>query len=54
MKIVLVGINAKYIHPNLAIRYLKANCHFPLSLKEYTIKDQAFDIFADLEAALKA
>ena len=39
MKVVLVGINSKFIHPNMAIRYLKANCSFPVELKEFTIKD---------------
>lgn len=39
MKILLVGINAKYIHTNLAIRLLKVNCHYPVDIKEFTIKD---------------
>ncbi|MDY0023864.1 MAG: radical SAM protein [Candidatus Izemoplasmatales bacterium] len=39
MKVVLVGINSKFIHPNMAIRYLKANCSFPVDLMEFTIKD---------------
>jgi radical SAM superfamily enzyme YgiQ (UPF0313 family) len=39
MKILLVGINSKFIHTNMAIRYLKANCDFDVELKEYTIKD---------------
>lgn len=39
MQIILVAINAKYIHSNLAIRSLKANCDFPVVLKEFTIKD---------------
>jgi len=39
MKVVLVGINSKYIHTNLAIRYLKANCRYPVDLIEFTIKD---------------
>ena len=45
MKTILVGINSKFIHPNLAIRYLKANCDFPLELMEYTIKDSETEIF---------
>lgn len=40
MKTILIGINAKYIHPNLAIRLLKANTSFDVDLKEFTIKDQ--------------
>ncbi len=39
MKTILVGVNSKYIHTNLAIRYLKANCDFPLEYIEFTIKD---------------
>ena len=39
MKTILVGVNSKYIHTNLAIRYLKANCDFPLDTIEFTIKD---------------
>ncbi|XMB73172.1 DUF4080 domain-containing protein [Mycoplasmatota bacterium WC30] len=39
MKVLVVGINSKYIHTNLAIRYLKANCSFPVDLIEFTIKD---------------
>ncbi|MGM9970270.1 MAG: DUF4080 domain-containing protein [Anaeroplasma sp.] len=39
MKILLIGINAKYIHPNLAIRLLKKNTSYPVDIKEYTIKD---------------
>ncbi|MGD9761780.1 MAG: DUF4080 domain-containing protein [Candidatus Izemoplasmatales bacterium] len=39
MNTLLIGINSKFIHPNMAIRYLKANCDFPVTLKEYTIKD---------------
>lgn len=39
MKTILVGINSKYIHPNLAIRYLKANTTYPVDILEFTIKD---------------
>lgn len=39
MNILLAAINAKYIHPNMAIRLLKANTSFPVDLKEWTIKD---------------
>ncbi len=39
MKTVLVAINAKYIHPNLAIRLLKKNTSYPCDILEYTIKD---------------
>ena len=39
MKTILVGINSKYIHPNLAIRYLKANTTYPVDILEFNIKD---------------
>ena len=45
MKTLLIGINSKYIHPNLAIRLLKANCSFPVDLKEFNIKRTVLDIY---------
>lgn len=50
MKIVLTTLNAKYIHTNLAIRYLKAYAQpeFDVTLVEYTIKDPAINIVSDL------
>ena len=45
MKILLVGINAKYIHTNNAIRLLKANSDFDIDLIEFTIKDDIDEIF---------
>lgn len=50
MNIVLATLNAKYIHTNLAIRYLKAsaNPQFDPEIVEYTIKDPAFNIVSDL------
>lgn len=39
MRIVLMSIDAKYIHNNLAIRLLKANTSYPVELVEFTIKD---------------
>lgn len=39
MKTLLIGINAKYIHPNLAIRLLKKNTNYDVDIKEFTIKD---------------
>lgn len=39
MKILLVAIDSKFIHTNLAVRYLKANCDFPVDVMEFTIKD---------------
>ena len=42
MKALLVGINAKYIHTNLAIRYLYTYTHpqFDVDFCEFTIKDK--------------
>jgi radical SAM superfamily enzyme YgiQ (UPF0313 family) len=49
MKILLVGINSKFIHPNLAIRYLKANCDYDVDIVEYTIKDNFDEIIKDMK-----
>lgn len=46
MKTLLLGINSKFIHPNLAIRYLKSNCDFDVEIKEFTIKDSLENMFA--------
>ena len=50
MNVVLATLNAKYIHTNLAIRYLKsyAKPEFDPILAEYTIKDPSFNIVSDL------
>ena len=39
MKTLLLGINSKYIHPNLAIRLLKVNCDYYTDIKEFNIKE---------------
>jgi len=39
MKIVLVSIDSKYIHTNMALRYLRANLDMESALMEFTIKD---------------
>lgn len=44
MKTLLIGINAKYIHPNLAIRLLKKNTKYDTDIKEFTIKESISDI----------
>ena len=44
MKALLIGINAKYIHPNLAIRLLKKNTTYDTDIKEFTIKDDISNI----------
>ena len=45
MKIICTSINAKYIHTNLAIRYLKAYAkpEYQVELAEYTIKDPSHE-----------
>ena len=50
MKIICTSINAKYIHTNLAIRYLKAYAQpeYDVELTEYTIKDPIMNIVTDL------
>jgi anaerobic magnesium-protoporphyrin IX monomethyl ester cyclase len=50
MKIICTTLNAKYIHTNIAIRYLKAYAQpeFDIQLTEYTIKDPVMNIVSDL------
>ncbi|WP_338470001.1 DUF4080 domain-containing protein [Niallia sp. XMNu-256] len=50
MKVITATLNAKYIHTNLAIRYLKAYAepHYDVELAEYTIKDPIMNIVTDL------
>jgi anaerobic magnesium-protoporphyrin IX monomethyl ester cyclase len=50
MNVICCTLNAKYIHTNLAIRYLKAYAspEFDIKLKEYTIKDPIMNIVTDL------
>lgn len=52
MKVVLATLNAKYIHTSLALRCLKAYSgrDFDIDIAEYTIKDPAMNIVADLFA----
>ena len=49
MSIILATLNSKYIHTNLAIRYLKANApDFDITLREYTLKDTLENMLNDL------
>ena len=50
MNVICSTLNAKFIHTNLAIRYLKAYAapEFTIQLKEYTIKDPVMNIVSDL------
>ena len=48
MKILLVAINAKYIHSNLAVYSLRACSGEPVEIAEYTINHYKEDILADI------
>lgn len=50
MNIICTTLNAKYIHTNLAIRYLKAYAapEYDVQLVEFTIKDPTMNIVTDL------
>lgn len=48
MKVLLISINAKFIHTNNAVRLLKANSDFDITIYEYTIKDDITDIVNDI------
>ncbi|MDQ0198366.1 B12-binding domain-containing radical SAM protein [Neobacillus ginsengisoli] len=50
MNVICSTLNAKYIHTNLAIRYLKAYAspEYTIQIKEYTIKDPVMNIVTDL------
>ncbi|MBU8877584.1 B12-binding domain-containing radical SAM protein [Bacillus sp. FJAT-29790] len=50
MKIICSTLNAKYIHTNIAIRYLKAYAQpeFDIEIAEYTINDPVMNIVTDL------
>lgn len=49
MKYLLIGINSKYSHTNLAIRILRAYAKSPeVSLCEYTINEQSSKVMADI------
>lgn len=50
MKAIVSTLNAKYIHTNLAIRYLKAAAQpeYDVHIREFTINDQPLNIAGDL------
>lgn len=50
MKTILVSINAKYIHTNNAVRLLKANSTFDVTILEFTIKDDISYIVESINA----
>lgn len=45
MKTLLLGINSKYIHPNIALYLLKVNCDFEVDIKEFNIKNSKEEIY---------
>lgn len=50
-KVILVGINARFIHPNLAIRYLRnyiARQPYRIVLKEFTINQSRLSIMQEI------
>jgi len=51
LKVLLVTLNAKFIHSSLALAYLKTFCHdsrWTIEVKEYTINDHQPNILADI------
>ena len=52
MKILLVGINTKYIHPAISLYQLKANTSYESEICEFTIKDSNESIVNKLENKL--
>jgi radical SAM superfamily enzyme YgiQ (UPF0313 family) len=52
MRVLLVSLNAKYIHTNLAIRYLEAFCkdinNLDIKIREFTINDQLQGILREI------
>lgn len=49
MNALLVGINAKYIHPAVSIYQLRKNTSTPCFIKEYTIKESNESIFKSIK-----
>lgn len=52
MKALLVGINAKYIHPAMAIYQLKANTTYDTTVLEFTIKEKNNDILNSITSLI--
>ncbi|MCD3298280.1 cobalamin B12-binding domain-containing protein, partial [Clostridium botulinum C/D] len=51
MKVLLVGINSKYIHSNLAIRYLRAytkDLNYDCNIREFSINDREERILKEI------
>lgn len=49
MKILLAALNSKFVHTNIAIRYIKSYCsQFDITIREYTINDLLYNITSDI------
>ena len=48
MKIQLIGINSKYIHPANGIFQIVSNSKYPVNYFEATIKDSNEDIISNI------
>ena len=49
LKILLTAVNSKYIHSNLAIRYIRSYCkYFDTEIKEYSINDNINSIISGI------
>ena len=51
MKVLLTAINSKYVHSNLAVRYLKAftrDMDYDVSIKEFSINDREENILKEI------
>ncbi|MCM1260454.1 MAG: B12-binding domain-containing radical SAM protein [Prevotella sp.] len=53
MQSLLIGINAKYIHPAIAIYQLQKNTTMPCIVQEYTIKEQNIGIYRDIQKQIE-
>ncbi|MGL4772721.1 MAG: cobalamin-dependent protein, partial [Clostridium sp.] len=54
MKVLLVGVNSKYVHSNLAIRYLRAytkDMAYECEIKEFSINDRDERVLEEIIAA---
>ncbi|MBE7027695.1 MAG: DUF4080 domain-containing protein [Ruminococcaceae bacterium] len=47
-KFLFVAVNAKYVHTNLAVRYLRNSIDYPSVMKEYTINDDINRVCAEI------
>lgn len=52
MKALLIGINAKYIHPTMSIYQLKYNTNYECDIKEFTIKEGIDKIYLSIKNLL--